>query len=427
MSALKSRLYRLLRVSERYTKTDMVYLASGGFWLSLTQVVLLTTGLLLTFVLANYLSKEEYGTYRLIIAALGIAGTCTLPGINASLSRAVARGERHILISATKSRVLWSLGASFICLGLALLNYLYGTADLMVAFVLLALFIPLFDTFTTAVSYLQGKKEFKRSGVLTMVPAILGTGLSAAAAVISGSFLIVLVTYLATYSATRYLAYAQVSRTERVSSEPSSSEESHAISYGKHLSIMGALPAIAANVDKVLLFYLLGPASVAVYAIATTIPDQIKNAFKNLVPLTGPKFAPLSHESIRATRLAIYRYTFLIGAVAGLGALFYSIVAPVIFSLLFPAYTEAVAYSQVFAFSVIVSAAFVPLSVLQAQERTRELYRIHTASPIIQVLLYVIFIPFLGLWGAIIAWTLGRVFNLAYTVMLFRSVYSRVQ
>ena len=37
--SLKKRLVHILRWSERYTKTDMVYFASGNFWLITSRVI----------------------------------------------------------------------------------------------------------------------------------------------------------------------------------------------------------------------------------------------------------------------------------------------------------------------------------------------------------------------------------------------------
>lgn len=45
LHTLQHRIYKLLRWSQRYTRTDMVYLAKGGTWLSLAQGVATLAGL----------------------------------------------------------------------------------------------------------------------------------------------------------------------------------------------------------------------------------------------------------------------------------------------------------------------------------------------------------------------------------------------
>ena len=61
-----SRLVRFLRWTEKYTRTDMVYLVSGGFWLSIAQIGTSILGFLLTMVLANLLAPELLGEYRFL-------------------------------------------------------------------------------------------------------------------------------------------------------------------------------------------------------------------------------------------------------------------------------------------------------------------------------------------------------------------------
>ena len=43
---IKNKTYKLLRKSEKYTKTDMVYLTKGGFWLTLGQIISSTSAFL---------------------------------------------------------------------------------------------------------------------------------------------------------------------------------------------------------------------------------------------------------------------------------------------------------------------------------------------------------------------------------------------
>src|SRR5689334_12787395 len=80
MKALMARAERLLRWSERYMKTDMVYLAKGSFWLTLGQVAASASGLLLVIGFANLLPKEVYGTYKLILSLAGIIASFSLTG-----------------------------------------------------------------------------------------------------------------------------------------------------------------------------------------------------------------------------------------------------------------------------------------------------------------------------------------------------------
>jgi short subunit fatty acids transporter len=71
-SAAKSKLISLLRKSEKYTKTDMVYLLKGGFWLNLNNVISSGLSFVLSILFAKYVSKEAYGSYQFLISFASI-------------------------------------------------------------------------------------------------------------------------------------------------------------------------------------------------------------------------------------------------------------------------------------------------------------------------------------------------------------------
>ena len=62
----KNSVYTFLRKTEKYTKTDMVYLASGGFWLSIKTALSILIALSLSIAFANLLPKETFGEYKYI-------------------------------------------------------------------------------------------------------------------------------------------------------------------------------------------------------------------------------------------------------------------------------------------------------------------------------------------------------------------------
>ena len=81
MNTLKHATYRLLRKSERYFKTDMVYVARGGFWVTAGNIVSALAAFGLAVAYANLLPKESYGTYKYILSLAGIIGAFSLTGL----------------------------------------------------------------------------------------------------------------------------------------------------------------------------------------------------------------------------------------------------------------------------------------------------------------------------------------------------------
>ena len=61
------------------------------------------------------------------------------------------------------------------------------------------------------------------------------------------------------------------------------------ILYGKHVSIMSAVGTLANQLDNILVYHLLGPASLALYSFATIIPERIRTFLVLLQLSRSPK------------------------------------------------------------------------------------------------------------------------------------------
>ena len=133
-SNIKLRFYKLLRLSEKYTKTDMVYLTKGTFWLTLGQIISSASSFILAIAFANLLPKETYGVYKYILSIVSILNISTLSGINTAITQAVARKYEGSVIPAIKMKIYWGLFGSLASLILAGYYYFQGNITLTISF-----------------------------------------------------------------------------------------------------------------------------------------------------------------------------------------------------------------------------------------------------------------------------------------------------
>ena len=84
---------RLLRRTEKITKTDMVYLSKGSFWLLLNQGLGSLLGFITAVALANLLPKEEYGIYKYLLSIAALCSIATMPGFSSAVVQAVGAGK----------------------------------------------------------------------------------------------------------------------------------------------------------------------------------------------------------------------------------------------------------------------------------------------------------------------------------------------
>ncbi|MDD5626957.1 MAG: oligosaccharide flippase family protein [Patescibacteria group bacterium] len=410
----KQRIYNFLRWSEKYTRTDMVYLARGGFWLTAEQVITSLAGILLAVAFANLLPKETYGVYRYVLSLVGILSVFSLSGMNTAIVRAVARGYEGVLAPAFKTRLRWGAAGGILSLGLAGFYFLNNNLTLVFCFLVAAAFLPFMDSLTVYESFFEGKKLFKTRALYNISIRIVATLASVATLVLTQNLFFILLVYFCLYTFLRLICFWMTIR--KSSFKPKQDLET--ISYGKHLSLMNAIGVVSSQLDKILLWHFLGPVSLASYALATTPCEHIGNLFKNLAPLSLPKF---SEQSLGAIKAKLFKKTAkLFLAVIPLMGL-YVILAPWIYKLFFPIYLEAVSYSQFYTVAILLMIPQVPLgAVLAAHMRKKELYIIKFTSPLVRIVLVLILVPLYGIWGAIITAILIQVINFALLLFFLR-------
>lgn len=411
---LKQKIYNLLRWSQKYTQTDMVYLAKGGFWLNLGQVVSSAAGFLLAIAFANLLPKETYGTYRYVLSLASILAIPTLSGMNTAIVRAVAQGYEGSFIPALKTKLRWGVLSSLAGLGLAGYYFFQGNTTLTICFLIVAVFLPLMSSFTIYGSFWGGKKRFdiqSKYRIATEIFALLALLITL---FLTKNLFLILLAYFVPWT---FLGFLFLQLTLK-KSPPNKKQDPETISYGKHLTLMGIIGTVANHLDKILLWHFLGAVPLAIYAFATLPPLNIKEVLKSIGGLALPKFSQCSKQELKNTvhKKALKLFLLVIPIIV-----LYIVFAPYIYKIFFPQYLDSVIYSQVYIIFLLTAIPGMLLSTsFLAQMRKKELYILRTISPIIQILLLIILLPLYGIWGAIFALLLAKFTSFGLLLFLFK-------
>ncbi len=123
---MKNWLYQFLKRSQKYTGTDNVYLAKGGFWLTLGQFFSLAAAFLSAIAFANLLDPTTYGNYRYVLSLLGILAIFSLDGVGDAVTQAVARGLEGSFYTGFKTKLKWGAIGSLIAIGAAIYYWIRG-------------------------------------------------------------------------------------------------------------------------------------------------------------------------------------------------------------------------------------------------------------------------------------------------------------
>ncbi len=414
MEVLKSKIYNLLRRSEKYTKTDMVYLAKGGFWLGLGQIVASASTFLLAIAFANLLPKETFGTYKYLQSTIGLLFIFTLSGMGTALIPAVAKGYENTLKFAHKVKFRWALIGSAISFGVALYYLLAGNYAFSLIYGLVSIIFPFWESALIFDSYLTAKTNFRKSTKFFSVQTIITSLLLISASFFYHDFFPLFLIYLASQVFFSNLFYKKT-----VAMIPSGAEtDKNITNYAKHLSVMNILGVIADRIDSIILFQFLGPAQLAVYAFAIAIPEQIKAFIKGITPLSMAKFSQRPLEEIKKTIWQRMFYLFL-GLLAVVTV--YIIFTPLIYKLFFPKYLESIKLSRIFSLSLILAFTTPIMSILQAHQKTKELYIINNAGSLILILSVLLGAYFYGLIGVIIGQVVYRIILSLLLIWRFKS------
>lgn len=417
MFSLRSRFYRFLRWSERYTKTDMVYLASGGFWSTLAQVVTAVSVLSFAMLVSRYLPKAVYGEYKYVLAIIALLGTLSLNGLSGAVFQSVARGFDGALHEGFWANIRWSALVFLGALAFAVYYFLSGNDTLALGMLIGGSFSPFLASANLSGTFLQAKKDFARSAIyFGIIETLLSVGALIVTIFFTHSVLVLVAVYFLSNTLATLWLYRRVTRL--YAPDPAKTDPGM-LTYGKHLSLMGILGGIAGNIDQVLLFHFVGPAQLAVYNFAVAIPDQAKGPIKGLDKMVQTKFVNRSEKEIRAGMHNKILWTFISAAFL---IACYIFAAPFIYKLLFPRYFVAVFYSQLYALSYLADSLNSATSYLVAKRKVREQYISNISLSIFRIIAVFTGVVYWGLLGIVIARIIVRISGMSVNYFLYAFV-----
>jgi O-antigen/teichoic acid export membrane protein len=408
---LREWIYSLLRKSERYTKTDMVYLAKGGGWLFSGQGISVIASLFLALAFANLIDPEEYGNYKYVLSLAGIVSTLTLSGLGTAVMRAVARNHEGTLSYAFRMSLFWSVGMIIISAIGGVYYLLHDNQFLGFSLFIIGVASPIATASALYQPFLLGKRDFKRAALFGVMQSIFPTLSVLLTLLLKAPLLALVGIYFLANTLTLYILY---NKTKQLSGNDNI--DPIANSLGKHLSLMGILTVVAGKLDSILIFQLLGGTQLAVFSLATAVPDMIRGSLKHITSLATPKFAAKTKEEMKT---AVWSKTKIVFLVTALISLSYIITAPFLFTILFPKYIASIHYSQVYSLTLLTS-LLVASAYFDSQVAVKERYILTVVINATAILSVVLGIYWFGLWGAIFARLFTRIINVSLSAYLIK-------
>lgn len=399
MRELRNKAYQLLRRSESFFKTDMIYLIKGNFWQMSGQVITSILSLGLAVLFANLLSKETYGLYKYILSLAGVLNIFTLIGMNQAIAQAVATGNDGAFKTSVKYQLKWNSMQLVAFWVLGSYYFFNDNTYLGISFFVLGVFSPLTAALNTYGAYLGGKKSFRLNNLFSIISTIIYVMGMVVAIMFSGEAIWLVIAYSLTTFVSTLLCYFLTLRIFHPPTTPSDD----VLKYGRELTFISFIGPLVAQIDKIILSHFWGAAQLAVYSLAMAVPERAIPLIKDLVSIGLPKFSTKTAAELDKVFYIRIFQGMAVGAICFIG---YFMLAPYLFKYLLPKYLEGVFYSQLLAISFLFALPNRYISLLLASQKLLSVIFINgLIMNTLRVFLYII----MGIWGGILGLVLAFV------------------
>lgn len=377
---------------------DAHYFTKNTFWLLVGQGMMSLAAFVSTVVLANYVSKQGIGDYRLIISIYAIVTFFSLPGIGVALIHSVVNGKDGSLQEAMAIKKSYSLLAFAVSVAIAIYFGIFRQNLLLgIGVFIMGACLPIIETYSLYIAYLQGVHEFKYSSFNTGIVKIISS-----IAVITAVFVYPIALYLvaAFYISQAIAIYWQYKIFIKKFPPKNNSKDDQMLPYAKHLTYASTISLFFGQADKFILYHFFGPIALAQYWIASTLPQEVSRVISTASQVIYPKFIKGNHEEMKKwlPKKLLQVTVVLLGI-----SMLYAFIAYPFFHIFFPQYIDQVGKSIVLMFaSVVVPYTFVWVF-YTAKRNVKVTYISNIFDPVLQVVLYIVLIPLYGVWGLVSA------------------------
>lgn len=377
---------------------DAHYFTKNTFWVLVGQAMASLAAFFTTVVLANYVPKNIVGDYRLIISIYSVLAFFALSGLSSALIRSIVHGQDGALHEALLLKRKYSVVAFFVGVSIALYFWvLRGNVVFGISILVMSLCLPVIESYSIYGAYLQGKHEFKHSSIHSgIIKLVSGLGVIITAYIIPETVYLIATFYIMQ----AVVVYLQYNFLVKKFPPKNNTQDDGMASYSKHTTLAGVSYMLLGQADKFIIYHFFGPISLASYWIASTIPQEVGRVVVTVLQVAYPKFVKGDHDTVKHV-LSKKLVTLTIALL--LVSLLYTVLAYPFFHIFFPQYIDDVSKSIVLMFGFAIIPHMFVWQYYTAKRNIKVVYASNIGDPILQVILYILLIPFYGVWGLVYA------------------------
>lgn len=387
---------RIRKLFNKYYNDDIQYFISSTKFKVIYELLLFSTGFLITWLFANITSIQLYGNYLYILSIGSFFSFLSFPGISGSIQQSVASGYKYFYISGMKSEFKYSIIGSIVILLFSIyyIFFLDVQISVLISLYILVLFFPFSSSFTSYHSFLDGQMQFKKDLFYRIISLIIQDGLLLIMIFITQNLIVyflllmislLIINIIITRSCVKSVSHEAINITK----------EKDALKYGLFLTKVGFLGSISNNINYFLIGIVFNPATLAFYTIGIGLPNKLLNLIKGSVSTLLSKY---SKKGVKIRK----NFIVFILILSLLLFIFVIIVLPLFMKILFPKYIDSITYGLLYSFLVLI----VPIATVfgyycRAKTDKRTIQNIIIYPNIVKLLLLLPFLYMFGLNGLI--------------------------
>lgn len=391
----------LIRSGKR-AGVDLAYFVNNGFWMSMKIGVYSLSAIVFYAAFSRLASQEVFGKFQLIFTIVSMSFLFSLPGLNTSLLRSVARGFEGDYQAVVRKSFLWSMGGSVIMIVSGGFYYFMTEFDrLGIALFLIGFLFPFLYAPNTWEVFLIGKDRFRLLAFFASTQAFFLYGIVILVMYLFKDNLIAIA--LSYYLLQSFFNILYYYKTKKLVANDWKDKD--VFPYGYFLTKVNCIEILANNIDKFLVGLLLGPEDLAIYTIISLIAIKFREILKMFTNLLFPKMARLSIKFSEFARNHKSRIIALFAMLVVSSVLYYLFIGRVTEILFTERYSAYLGLSQIFSISILLS---FPLTFMAYYvNATKNEFAIIISSPVfsgIKIALNLYLIMKFGLLGAVWAY-----------------------
>ena len=389
--------------------SDFKYLYRSGRYKFCKALSQFLASFILTWVLANFTSKDFFGNYRFILSILGMLIIFSLPGMKEAILQSVARGYDYSFIRGTKKAMKFSLSGGLVLILISIYYLLTERVEFGLVFIVCAIFFPLVHTLDGFYAFLNAKKSFKKEFIYYCLTNSFMTVSVLLSVYLFGENLTAFMIVFFSSQLIFYLYFYLKFKSGIVDKK----KDEELFTFGWFLTKITGVVAIANYIDQFVVGLFIGPANLAIYVIGIMLPNKIRVIINALLSPLYPKF---SADEMNLTKKKIF-VIFLASCLISIGLI---AVIPFFIKIFFSGFADSIIYGQFFSAALL----FIPLNTsfslfFRAKKRNSAIQNPIIISRVTTIILAFPSLYLFGIFGLIIVKILEQALNLIVNLFYF--------